>query len=158
MVSRKRRLSPRAAASKASARKDIGRKKVVTGSAASAAAPAPAAAASKPAAAKVVAKTQARVPAPDLRVFKIGASLSIHDVGAQRRELQNALDHGVEELDVTALEAIDTAGVQLLLAVAAAANVRGGALRFTGADKLLLGAAQALGLGTPFGAPTEAAS
>ncbi|MGA2023668.1 MAG: STAS domain-containing protein [Steroidobacteraceae bacterium] len=74
-------------------------------------------------------------------------TLSIREVARRHLELKAMLERGAAELDVSALGSIDTAGLQLLLATALAARARGLKLRLLGAQQLMSGAAEMLGLG-----------
>jgi ABC-type transporter Mla MlaB component len=80
-------------------------------------------------------------------VLRLGASLTIREVAECAAEFQTLLHGGPTNIDASALETIDTAGVQLLLAAAAAAQRRGFRLKLTGAMGLKTGAARSLGLG-----------
>jgi len=57
-----------------------------------------------------------------------------------------AQDDALEWLDLSKLENIDTAGIQLLLVAAATAQRRGFKLKLIGAQGLRTGAARSLGL------------
>lgn len=87
--------------------------------------------------------------------LRLEASLSIREVGERVLQLKAWLAAGRSELDVSELETIDTAGLQLLLAVAAAAQRDGARLRLIGGQRLLKGAASALGLAEPLAAAAE---
>lgn len=125
----------------------------------------PVAAATKVAAAAPVAAvtvTAAALPVAATPVLQsgritLGTSLSIREVTACARELRAGLADGARELDVGALENIDTAGVQLLLATLRTAHGAGMPLQLLGAQGLVLGAAAALGLGDAFAVCMEAA-
>ncbi|MFI4869091.1 MAG: STAS domain-containing protein [Steroidobacterales bacterium] len=84
------------------------------------------------------ASTCARLP--------LGASLSIREVSECAAQLKALFAAGSAEVDAHQLQSIDTAGLQLLLAAAAAAHRRGLKLRLRGAASLSSGAALALGL------------
>jgi anti-anti-sigma regulatory factor len=94
-------------------------------------------------------------PASGGSCLRLGASLSIHEAADCQLQLRSALAAGLTEIDVAALETIDTAGVQLLLVTARAAHAQGGRLCFSHAHKLLSGAADALGLRAAFSAVAE---
>jgi ABC-type transporter Mla MlaB component len=83
---------------------------------------------------------------PSSQVLKFGSSLSIRDVGKYAAQIRGLLNGGVVELDLKQVETIDTAGMQLLLAVAAAAESHGFRLKLHGAQALQTGAARSLGL------------
>jgi anti-anti-sigma regulatory factor len=85
----------------------------------------------------------------------VGASLSIHEAGACLRELRAAMDHGLTEVDASALQVMDTAGVQLLLAAARTVHAQGRTLRITHAGNLLAEATDALGLRAAFAGIAE---
>lgn len=88
----------------------------------------------------------AAVSATAVRTLCVGSSLSIREVGAVCVQLQQSIEAGPVEIDLRGLESIDTAGVQLLLAAVLTARQRGSAVQWLGAEKLLSGAAGALGL------------
>ncbi|MGH8140925.1 MAG: STAS domain-containing protein [Steroidobacteraceae bacterium] len=77
----------------------------------------------------------------------LGPALTIAEVAQAARGFTAMLADGTARTDAGALESIDTAGLQLLLAVAAAAQERGLKLALHGAQELLHGAAHALGVG-----------
>ena len=83
---------------------------------------------------------------PASQVLKFGASLSIRDVGEYAAQFRTLLNSGAVELDLRQVETIDTAGMQLLLAAASAAERSGFRLKLHGAQALQTGAARALGL------------
>ena len=87
--------------------------------------------------------------------LRLGANLSIHEAGACLAQLRAALAGGLTEIDASALEAIDTAGMQLLLAAARAVQALGRRLRISHADKLLVATADALGLRAALAAVAE---
>jgi ABC-type transporter Mla MlaB component len=78
----------------------------------------------------------------------LGASLTITEVRATGRSLAALLEAGRAEADGSALRAVDTAGLQLLLVAGRTARERGLKLRVTGAEELLLSTAAMLGLET----------
>jgi ABC-type transporter Mla MlaB component len=80
------------------------------------------------------------------RALALGSSLTIVEARAVQRSLSAWLERGRAEADARALERIDTAGLQLLLAVGRTARARGLTLRLSGAPPLLLDAAGSLGL------------
>ncbi len=82
----------------------------------------------------------------DSQVLQFGPSLSIRDVTNYAVQIKTLLDDGPVELDLKRVETIDTAGLQLLLAVAGDAERRGFRLRMHGAEAIRTGAAFALGL------------
>lgn len=104
----------------------------------------------KPKPAVVRVRPPRRVPA-----LSLGTVLSIREVSERQRQLQAMLQAGAAEVDAGALASIDTAGLQLLLAAAAAAQARGLKLKLIGGEKLLQGAARALGLAEHLGAAAE---
>jgi ABC-type transporter Mla MlaB component len=85
----------------------------------------------------------------------LGATLSIHEASAYLEQVRTALAAGLVEIDAAALEAIDTAGVQLLLAAARAVYAQGRKLRLSHAHRLLIAAADALGLHQALAAVAE---
>ncbi len=91
--------------------------------------------------------------------FTLGAALTIREVSACRRTLRELLRAGavreVAAIDAQSLRAIDTAGLQLLLAAGQAAQQRGCRLALVGATDLLSAAAAALGLRAALGAALE---
>jgi anti-anti-sigma regulatory factor len=78
----------------------------------------------------------------------LGASLTIVEARACQRSLSALLERGHAAADAHALQSIDTAGLQLLLAAGRAARGRGLTLKLSGARALLLDAASSLGLGS----------
>lgn len=76
----------------------------------------------------------------------LGPALTIAEVAQAARGFTTMLAGGTAHTDARALESIDTAGLQLLLAAAAAAQERGLKLSLRGAPELLAGAAHALGV------------
>ncbi len=85
-------------------------------------------------------------PAHDLEI-KLAHGLEIKDVEEAHATLSTALEKGVAlTIDVTHVAAIDTAGVQLLLALRVAAAKRGTPLNFTGHSAPFNHALKALGL------------
>ena len=76
----------------------------------------------------------------------LGSSLSIREVGERAAQLKALFAAGSAEVDAGKLESVDTAGLQLLLAAAAAARRCGLTLKLLGAERLNTGAAAALGL------------
>ncbi len=107
----------------------------------------PAAAAAAATGALSVASTCAPLP--------LGTSLSIHEVSECAARLKDLFAAGSAELDARQLESVDTAGLQLLLAAATAAQRRGLKLRLHGAASLNSGAALALGLAEHLSAAAE---
>jgi len=85
----------------------------------------------------------------------LGASLSIREVGERAAQLKALFAAGRAEVDARMLESVDTAGLQLLLAAAAAARRGGLTLRLLGADRLNAGPAGALGLSEHLAAAAE---
>jgi ABC-type transporter Mla MlaB component len=88
------------------------------------------------------------------RALSLGSALTVREVAGQAQALRQlllpeALAPQAVRLDARALESIDTAGVQLLVAAAAAAQRRGYKLQLLGGQRLLDGAAAALGLRAP---------
>lgn len=88
-------------------------------------------------------------------VLKLGASLSIREVSDCATQIKGLLKAGPTDIDVSQLETIDTAGIQLLLAAAAAAQRRGFKLKLLGAQGLRTGAARSLGLSEHLGELAE---
>lgn len=87
--------------------------------------------------------------------LSLGASLSIREVSECAARLKAQFAAGSAEVDAHQLESIDTAGLQLLLAAATAAQRRGLKLRLSGAASLNSGAALALGLAEQLAAAAE---
>ncbi|HEX4024596.1 MAG TPA: STAS domain-containing protein [Steroidobacteraceae bacterium] len=85
----------------------------------------------------------------------LGPALTIAEVAGCARGFAAMLAGGTAQADARALESIDTAGLQLLLAAAAAAQQRGLKLTLRGAPELLTGAADALGVGGELSAAVE---
>jgi anti-anti-sigma regulatory factor len=85
----------------------------------------------------------------------LGPSLSIREVGERAAQLNAMLSAGAAVVDARKLESVDTAGLQLLLATAAAARRRGLTLKLLGAASLQSGAAAALGLAEQLAETTE---
>jgi ABC-type transporter Mla MlaB component len=85
-------------------------------------------------------------PARGSSVLQLGSSLSIREVSECAVQLKSMLANGPLDVDVSRLETIDTAGIQLLLAAAAAAQRRGFKLKLLGGHALKGGAARSLGL------------
>jgi anti-anti-sigma factor len=79
--------------------------------------------------------------------LRLDASLRIGDVEARREVLQRLLD-GREpvRIDISALQWVDSAGVQLLLAMRQEADRRGIALDYSGESPELFNALKLLGL------------
>jgi len=103
-------------------------------------------------------RVRASKPAPasaDAGPVVLGPALTIAEVAQRARALAAMLECGTAQADAHSLESIDTAGLQLLLATAAAARQRGLTLTLHGAPPLLVGAADALGLGADLMAAVE---
>ncbi len=79
-------------------------------------------------------------------VRRIQGPLLIHDVMGRAAQLREALDAGLRSFDLGGVSAIDTAGVQLLLALAREAARRQSPLRLSGCTSVVLPAMRALGL------------
>ena len=110
-------------------------------------------------AAPIPALSAASAPGPATPgTLQLGSSLSIREVANCAAQLKTLAKDGPIELDLTRLETIDTAGVQLLLAAAAAAQRSGFRLRLHGALALKNGAARALGLDEHLGELAEIVS
>lgn len=92
-----------------------------------------------------------RLPA----ALALGPALTIAEVGPTHRKLGAMLEAGAALADASALQSIDTAGLQLLLVAAKAAQQRGLKLKVIGAERLLCGAAGALGLDGELAATLE---
>jgi anti-anti-sigma regulatory factor len=96
------------------------------------------------------------VPTPARsNVLQLGSSLSIREVSECATQLKAMLANGPLDVDASRLETIDTAGIQLLLAAAAAAQRRGFKLKLLGAHGLKGGAARSLGLSEHLGELAE---
>jgi anti-anti-sigma regulatory factor len=98
------------------------------------------------------------VPRARPSVLQLGASLSIREVSEYAAQLKALLANGPTDVDASRLESIDTAGIQLLLAAAAAAQRRGFKLKLMGAQGLRMGAAGSLGLNEYLGELAEIAA
>jgi anti-anti-sigma regulatory factor len=79
-------------------------------------------------------------------LLQLGSSLSIREVSECAAQLKTMLSNGSIDIDLSKLENIDTAGIQLLLVAAATAQRRGFKLKLIGAQGLRTGAARSLGL------------
>jgi len=90
-----------------------------------------------------------------VRTVRIGPLLTINEVAGTRAALDRMLAGGGARADARGLESIDTAGLQLLLAAARAAQERGLKLRLEGGQRLVRGAAEALGLAAQLTAAVE---
>jgi anti-anti-sigma regulatory factor len=100
-------------------------------------------------AAAVAAQPEAPSPAAasaPSSVLQLGSALSIREVSECAARLKGMLASGPTEIDASRVESIDTAGIQLLLAAAIAAQRSGFKLKLLGAHGLQSGAARALGL------------
>ena len=86
-------------------------------------------------------------------VKQLSGVLDIHVIESNYRELRGLLAAGLPvEIDISALYGVDTAGVQLLLAVQQEAERRGIPLRWRGDSQALSSAAERLGLTSFFAA------
>jgi anti-anti-sigma regulatory factor len=96
-------------------------------------------------------------PAGEARaqLLQLGPSLSIREVSECAVQFRALLAVGHTDIDARKLETIDTAGIQLLLAAAAAAQRRGYKLKLQGAQGLKDGAARSLGLNEHLGELAE---
>lgn len=84
--------------------------------------------------------------------LSLPGSLTIKEVRAERLRLAAALEcKGPVSIDVSPLVAVDTAGIQLLLALKLDGERRGAALRFDGESAALSAALALLGLGAALG-------
>jgi anti-anti-sigma regulatory factor len=97
----------------------------------------------------------AAAPAARVSVLTLGPSLSIREVGECAAQFKGLLAGGPTDIDASKLESIDTAGIQLLLAAAVAAQRRGFKLKLLGAHGLRTGAARSLGLSEHLGELAE---
>jgi anti-anti-sigma regulatory factor len=79
------------------------------------------------------------------------ASLVIRDVAGVAQQLGAALTGGALVVDASAVTAVDTAGLQLLLAAQRSARARGISARWLGASPTLTRAASALGVARALG-------
>jgi anti-anti-sigma regulatory factor len=91
-------------------------------------------------------------------VLQLGSSLSIREVSECASQLKMMISSGPTDLDLSKLESIDTAGIQLLLVAAATAQRHGFKLKLIGAQRLRTGAARSLGLHEHLGELAEIAS
>ena len=73
--------------------------------------------------------------------------LLIHDVMGRAAELRQALEAGARSFDLGGVSAIDTAGVQLLVALAQEAARRQHRISLRGCARVVMPATRALGLG-----------
>jgi ABC-type transporter Mla MlaB component len=95
-------------------------------------------------------------PADAATALVLGSSLSIRDVKDRALQLRAMLDSGRATVDARSLESIDTAGIQLLLCAALAAQRRGFKLQLLGAERLQNGAASVLGVSEQLALAVEA--
>jgi anti-anti-sigma regulatory factor len=102
-----------------------------------------------------VAAVAAGVSGQRTSVLQLGSSLSIREVSECAAQFKGLLAKGPTDIDASKLESIDTAGIQLLLAAAAAAQRRGFKLKLLGAQGLKIGAARSLGLSEHLGELAE---
>jgi len=86
------------------------------------------------------------VKAAGASIMALPASMLIRDVAAVADVLRASLAAGVLAVDASAVAAIDTAGIQLLLAAERSARERGIPARWLGASETLKAAASALGV------------
>ena len=87
--------------------------------------------------------------------LRLGPLLTIREVAPARDALDALLASGAAHADASALESIDTAGLQLLLVAGRAARQRGLRLRVRGGERVLREAADALGLATQLSEAVE---
>ena len=150
MAQSKKSSRRNASASKPSATSEVGAEVVQQSAPAPIAEPMVAAAAPAPAPVPAPVPAQAAVPAAAAavpsKVLQLGSSLSIREVGECATQLKTLLAGGATDVDAAQLESIDTAGMQLLLAAAVAAQRRGFKLRLLNAQGIKVGAARSLGL------------
>jgi anti-anti-sigma regulatory factor len=106
-------------------------------------------------AASAAAPVPAAAPTARVSVLTLGPSLSIREVGECAAQFKGLLAGGPTDIDASKLESIDTAGIQLLLAAAVAAQRRGFKLKLLGAHGLKTGAARSLGLSEHLGELAE---
>jgi ABC-type transporter Mla MlaB component len=78
---------------------------------------------------------------------QLQGSLLIRDVMGRAAELRQALDAGARSFDLGGVSAIDTAGVQLLVALAQEAARRQQRISLRGCARVVMPATRALGLG-----------
>lgn len=91
-------------------------------------------------------ESKAPLAAPMTAVVRFNASLQIKDVEAAHQSLLGAFAGGSAALDVGAIEVIDTAGIQLLLAAQSDADKQGIVCTFVGQSAAVLHALKILGL------------
>jgi anti-anti-sigma regulatory factor len=91
-------------------------------------------------------------------LLQLGASLSIREVSECASQLKTMLANGSTDIDLSKLENIDTAGLQLLLVAAVSAQRRGFKVKLIGAQGLRTGAARSLGLHDHLGELAEVVS
>jgi len=86
--------------------------------------------------------------APAHTILHLGAGLEIKDVETVRRQLADMLDRGSPvTVDISHVAAMDTAGVQLLLAFQSEAAKRGVSIEYSGRSTAFTHALTAVGLG-----------
>ena len=90
-------------------------------------------------------------PTSGVPVVTLPASLAVRDVAEVAQRLRAAIAGGALVVDASAVAAVDTAGLQLLLAAERSARERGISTRWLGTSEVLKRAAAALGLGHAVG-------
>jgi len=103
---------------------------------------------SEASAAVVAAETSATPAAAADTLLHLGAGLEIKDVESVHKQLTSMLERGPSvTLDISHVAAMDTAGVQLLLAFQSEAATRGVAIDYSGRSNAFTHALTAVGLG-----------
>ncbi|MFT3905008.1 MAG: STAS domain-containing protein [Steroidobacteraceae bacterium] len=103
-----------------------------------------------------VARSQpVKAPAATQEISRLNGPLLIKDVREGWGRLQGLLGGGAVEIDVSGLTAVDTAGVQMLLALTLEAQRRRQQLKLTGACAVLDETVRALGLQSAFAAARD---
>lgn len=82
-----------------------------------------------------MARSRKAPPPAAARVFTPAGELTIRTAAGLRDELQQAIDEGCSAVDLSRVEAFDSAGVQLLVAARAAVAALGGRLDLRGATE-----------------------
>ncbi len=88
--------------------------------------------------------------------IQLPSSLTIRGVRELKKQLASSLTGGDLGLDAAAVNEVDTAGVQLLLAIRRHVVAQGGTVTWSGASELLRGAVRALGLSQELALPEGA--
>ena len=85
-------------------------------------------------------------PAPEAAVLPLPAELTIYTVGELHPAWRAWAEAGGQRVDGTAVDQVDAAGLQLLLALARSLQARGARLQLLAASRVLEDGCAALGL------------